>query len=66
MEAEKAADIAREELEKTRRQAAEALSQEAAAHEAVLARLTAKQEKAQVRAGPHTAARAIWLGHSKL
>lgn len=49
IEAEKAAECAREELEKARRQAQEGLSEEQAAHEAMLARLTAQQEKAQVR-----------------
>jgi len=49
VEAEKVADSLRDELEKTRRVAAEATSEEAAAHVAAVARLTADQEKAQVR-----------------
>lgn len=43
------ADSLRDELEKTRRVAAEATSEEAAAHVAAVARLMADQEKAQVR-----------------
>ena len=43
------ADSLRDELEKTRRVAAEATSEEAAAHVAAVARLTADQEKGQVQ-----------------
>ena len=49
VEAEKMTDILRDELDKGQRAAAEASCEEAATHQAAVARLTAEQEKMQVR-----------------